>query len=275
MSVEPKISDEAMGVDIRRSVGNDTLVLLDPLLLVDHLRLAPGAETVGFPKHPHRGIETYTYVLRGAMRHRDSLGNEDEVRGNSAQWMKAGNGIFHEEMLVGGDEGTEALQLWFNMPFDRKGEDPDYASVVADEIPEVTLGWGRVRVVSGEKFGVRGLLGSVGVNPICLDVQLGAGQSVEILVAYRDTTVVYVFGGEVEIGGETIVGPRLVVLGSGDFVLARAGGDEVRFFVVSAAALNQPVMQYRSLVMTTVDEMGEAVRDLSEGRFTRHEDRLG
>jgi quercetin 2,3-dioxygenase len=135
--------------------------------------------------------------------------------------------------------------------------------------------WGKVRVVSGEIFGVQGPLRSVGVNPVCLDIQLGADQTVEVPVAYRDTAVVYLFGGEVEIGGETVVGPRLVVLGSGDIVLARAGGEGVRFFIVSAAALSQPVMQYRSLVMTTVDEMGEAVRDLAEGRFTRHEDQLG
>lgn len=250
------------------------MILLDPILLMDHLHLAPGGaqEPVGFPRHPHRGIETVTVNLWGQMRHQDSLGNDDTIGSEEVQWMTAGKGIFHSEMLIPGEQGNEALQLWFNLPSDQKFVPPAYRSARHSEIPELVVGQGGVRILAGEFQGTRGPLQRIAVNPTILDCGPWTGDSYVLPAPVGHAAVVYVVEGDVTIGGRQVTGPSLAVLSDGDGVqIEKSTAGDVRFVFVAAQPLRQPVLQYRSLVLTTVDEMAQTVRELEEGTFAQPE----
>lgn len=264
----PTEAAEAPGVTILRSIGSDRMVLLDPLLLMDHLTLVPSAGNapVGFPRHPHRGIETLTYVFRGRVQHRDSLGNQSAVGPGGTQWMTAGDGIWHEEMLVPEGEGTEALQVWFSLPLNEKRKPAGYLAAQAPEVPEVRREGALIRVVCGEFGGQRGPVDGIAVQPLYLDVQLSGGTSVEIPVPSGDLTVAYVARGSVVFGDQTITSGHLVTFATGDSVVATSEA-ESRFILISAAPLNEPVVQYRSFVMNTVDDIGETLRMIADGTF--------
>jgi hypothetical protein len=278
--MDPTEAHEAEGVTIRRTVGSERLVLLDPVLLLDHLQvtLSEGTNSLGFPRHPHRGIETLTYVFGGRIHHRDSLGNDSSVGKNGSQWMTAGGGIFHEEMLEAGDgEGSfiEALQIWFNLPAAQKMTRPGYQPATAEEIPTVALADGAtVRVIAGTFAGVTGPFTGIAVNPLYLDVQVPAGVPVTLPAPAGETAFAYVFQGKAIFGAEQVrvEGPRLVIFGDGDTVsLAGAIDSPVRVIFVSARPLNEPVLQYRSLVMNTVEQMRQALADLEAGTLAQTE----
>ncbi|MDX1931174.1 MAG: pirin family protein [Capsulimonadales bacterium] len=275
--MEPVEAQEAKGVLIRRTIGSERLVLLDPLLLLDHLQVSPsdGGTSVGFPRHPHRGIETLTYVLSGRVHHRDSLGNDSSVGTNGSQWMTAGGGIFHEEMLeFGGGErvAVEALQLWFNLPADRKMTPPGYAAATETEIPAVALpDGGTVRVIAGQAFEAVGPFSGIAVSPTVLDVSLPSGASVTLPAPALRTTVAYLYQGTATFGegaGErTATAARLVIFADGSSVRVTTADSPARFLMVSAPPLREPVLQYRSLVMNTVEQMRDALDDLERGTF--------
>lgn len=262
--IEPVQADEAKGVDIRRSVGTDRMVYLDPILLVDHLRLAhtPGIGKLGFPRHPHRGIETFTIVLEGTMHHKDSIGNESAIGPGGVQWMTAGRGIFHEEMMESHGAGVEVLQLWFNLPANQKRVPPGYRGYAAEGIPSS----GAVRVLAGAFDGVQGAVQGVAANPTVLDIALEAGASVSIPVADGETATAYLIRGDGVVADE----PRLVVFSDhGHEVVLRAGAAGARWVFLSAAKLNEPILQFRSFVMNTADEIGETLKLIQAGDFGR------
>jgi redox-sensitive bicupin YhaK (pirin superfamily) len=277
---DPTAAEEAEGVTIRRTVGGERLVLLDPYLLLDHLYAPAGTEprAVGFPRHPHRGIETLTYVFTGGkVHHRDSLGNDDAIGAGGSQWMTAGGGIFHEEMLEAAPgEEVEALQIWFNLPAAEKMKRPAYQAAKDGDVPEVALpGGASVRVVSGTVGGATGPFTGIAVRPTYVDVRLPAGASVELPAPAGETAFAYVVRGGVTFGdgagAKAAAGPQLAVFGTGgDTVRATASGDgEARFVFVSARPLNEPVLQYRSLVLNTVDQVREALKDIENGTFAK------
>jgi quercetin 2,3-dioxygenase len=185
----PTPTDEAPGVTIRRAIGGERMAILDPFLLLDHPTVAASSDVVGFPRHPHRGIETLSYVLVGEVGHKDSLGNEGTVGAGGAQWMTAGNGIFHEEMLIPGPDGAEFLQLWFSLPRDQKRIAPAYVGAQANEVPEVVVVGATVRVVAGSFQGVEGPFHGIAVQPTVLDVSLEAGQSLDIPTAAGEAAI--------------------------------------------------------------------------------------
>lgn len=260
--IEPVAAHEAKGVDIRRSVGADRMVYLDPVLLVDHLRLphTPGVGKMGFPRHPHRGIETFTVVLEGTMHHKDSIGNVSAIGPGGVQWMTAGRGIFHEEMMESHGAGVEVLQLWFNLPAAQKRVPPSYAGASAEDVPRV----GAVRVLAGEFEGAKGAIQGIAVGPNVLDVQLEEGASVTVPVAEGHTAAAYLMHGD----GVVTAQPGLVVFSDhGDEVVLKAGAGGARWIFLSAPKLNEPVMQYRSFVMSTADDIGETERLIASGDF--------
>ena len=276
---EPTETAEAVGVRILRSIGSERLVLLDPFLLLDHLQVAPAAEpALGFPRHPHRGIETLTYVVRGWVKHRDSLGSDSQVEAGGAQWMCAGAGIFHEEYLQAGEEGSEALQVWFNLPASQKLTPPEYKAVHALEIPEVAFPSGaQVRVVAGELAGVQGPVQKTGIQATYLVVTLPTGATITLPAPRSETAFAYVYQGSVRFGEQEVASGKLAIFADNEVsepeaeeVLATAPDTgEVRFILVRAAPLREPVFQYRSSVMNTVSQIGQAVRDLENGTFTK------
>ncbi|MCW3054908.1 MAG: Pirin domain protein [Chthonomonadales bacterium] len=276
--MDPKEEHEGEGVLIRRTIGSERMVLLDPILLLDHLTVPPSsdaAEGIGFPRHPHRGIETLTYVLAGHVHHKDSRGNDSGVGAHGTQWMTAGRGIFHEEYLEPGESGCEALQIWFNLPAAEKMKPAGYRPAQAEEIPEVELAGGAtVRVVAGVFEGKTGPLQGVAVDPTYLDVHLPAGVSVTLPARQGETALAYLYRGQAIFGtgdgATSVAAARLIVLCDGEGVQVTASAEEAaRFIFVTARPLNEPVLQYRSLVMNTVEEMKQALDDLQNGTFDR------
>ncbi len=271
--MDPTKADEAEGVTIRRTVGSERLIYLDPFLLLDHLHVAPADETrsVGFPRHPHRGIETLTVVYAGRVHHRDSLGNDDGIGAGGSQWMTAGGGIFHAEMLEVGPEGNEALQLWFNLPAAEKMKPAAYRAAGGEGVPTVELpGGGSVRVVAGAFGGKAGAFEGIAVRPTVLDVTLPAGATAELPAPEGESTFAYLLHGRATFGNgaKEAASPQLVIFDEqgGDVVRATATED-ARLLFVSARPLREPVLQYRSLVMNNVGQMRQALADIEAGTF--------
>jgi redox-sensitive bicupin YhaK (pirin superfamily) len=238
------------------------MVYLDPILLVDHLRLAhtPGIGKLGFPRHPHRGIETFTIVLEGTMHHKDSIGNVSAIGPGGAQWMTAGRGIFHEEMMESHGKGVEVLQLWFNLPAARKQTAPGYQGVSAQEVPQV----GHVRVFAGSHEGVLGAVKGIAVEPTVLDIDLPENSLIVIPTTEGHTAAAYLMKGE----GLVTNQPSLVVFSDhGDSVELKSGSGGARWIFLSAPKLNEPIMQFRSFVMNTADEIGETLKLIDAGGF--------
>ena len=284
---------EGAGVRLKRVFGNHEVPQLDPFLLLDDFRSNDAAEYVrGFPWHPHRGIETITYVLAGDVEHGDSLGNRGVISSGDVQWMTAGSGIIHQEMPKGDREGRMwGFQLWANLPARHKMMDPRYREVKRDDIPEATTAEGAtVRVVCGEVAGVRGPVREIVTEPDYLDVSIPARSTFRHPVKAGHTVFAYVFEGEGyfdperdpyarEDAGERyfdmerpcVCGNGTVVLyGPGDTVAVSTEERPVRFLLVSGRPLGEPVAWYGPIVMNTQAELRVAFREYEQGTFVKH-----
>jgi redox-sensitive bicupin YhaK (pirin superfamily) len=271
--VVPQATIEGAGVRLKRSFPSRALDYPDPFLLFDHFGSDnPADYLAGFPMHPHRGIETVTYMLAGAVKHRDSLGNAGTIRAGDVQWMTAGGGILHEEMPQRGEtDRMEGFQLWVNLPARLKMTQPRYQEVAADTIPTVRRADGAVvRVVAGDYEGVRGPVTEIAADPAYFDVTLPAGYAFTQPVTRGHTALVYVFEGAGSFGDSaSIPAPRLLVLSDGDVVEARAGADGLRFLLMSGLGSGEPIVRYGPFVMNTREEILQALADLHDGTFVR------
>lgn len=260
---------DGAGVALRRSIGSPALPLLDPFLLLDEIHSADPADyTAGFPRHPHRGFETVSYVLRGGFAHKDSVGNHGLIHDGGAQWMTAGKGIVHEEMPRQTD-GTElwGLQLWVNLPAARKMIRPRYQDLGAPAIPELDIADARVRLVAGRLGATRGPIDGIDIQPTLLDATLAPGASFRHPVPGTDTAFVYVLAGEVGVGATAVHAGELAVLAPGDLVLASSapGG---RFLLVAGTPIKEPVARRGPFVMNTEAELDQAFADYQAGTLT-------
>ena len=273
--IEPEPVIEGAGVHLKRSIATQTLDYLDPFLLLDHFASSdPRDYKAGFPLHPHRGIETVTYVLRGEVHHKDTLGNSGSIGAGDVQWMTAGRGIMHEEMPQVRPEGIDGFQLWVNLPAKLKMTKPRYQDVRSAEIPEIKKENGaRIRVITGTVDEVRGPVTGIAANPIYLDVFVPAHASFIQPVHRGHTAFAYVFEGEAKFAGDekedgTMVShPRLVVLGDGDYVKVVTGKHPVRFLLVSGKPLHEPIARYGPFVMNTEEEIEQTLQELRQGTF--------
>jgi redox-sensitive bicupin YhaK (pirin superfamily) len=267
--IEPQPVVEGAGVRLKRSIGTRTLDYLDPFLLLDHFASDDPADyQAGFPLHPHRGIETVTYMLRGGVDHRDSIGNSGSIGPGDIQWMTAGGGIMHEEMPQVRPEGIDGFQLWVNLPARLKMTQPRYQGILAAEIPEVEVeGGSRVRVITGRVNGVNGPVSGIAADPVYLDVSVPANSSFAHQIDRGHSAFAYVFEGEAAFDDQQISHTKLVVLSDGDYVKAVTTESPVRFLLVSGKPLNEPIARYGPFVMNTRDEIEQALRDLREGTF--------
>jgi quercetin 2,3-dioxygenase len=285
--IEPAPVIEGAGVRLRRSIAAAALDYLDPFLLFDHFQSDdPDDYLAGFPWHPHRGIETVTYMLAGEVDHRDSIGNAGAIGGGDVQWMTAGGGIMHEEMprpdaggLMGG------FQLWVNLPAELKMTKPRYQDLTAAEVPEVRRDDGAViRVVAGEVDGTAGAVSQIYAEPEYLDVTLPAGVAFRQPVPKGHAAFAYVFEGEGQFGlgadlgyradldGQLVSATRLVVFADGDEVCVEAARTGVRFLLVSGKPLGEPIARYGPFVMNTREELMLALQDLQNERFVWRDD---
>jgi redox-sensitive bicupin YhaK (pirin superfamily) len=257
----PNEFEEEKGVMIYRSIGGERLAVLDPIILLDHVKTAPGSGKIGFSRHPHRGIETVSVVVEGEVGHSDSLGNEGFVGPDGTQWMNAGNGIWHEEMLIPGPEGGEMMQLWFSLPRAKKRVQPTYQNG-----PVVPFASG-VRVIAGRFGGVEGLFQGISVQPTILVATLEANAALTIPTEADEAAFAYVFRGSATIEGKTANAPEMMILTGGDETVLTAGPDGARVLFVSAKPLEEPILQYRSFVMNTAEDICETVEMIEAGTF--------
>ena len=267
--IVPMSASDGAGVQLKRSIATPYLDHLDPFFLFDHFGSEnPDDYVAGFPMHPHRGIETVTYMLDGEVTHRDSLGNAGTIGAGDVQWMTAGSGIMHEEMPHAGPKRLDGFQLWVNLPRKLKMTTPRYQDVAAGKIPAVAApGGAQVRVIAGEVDGVQGAVREIFAGPSYLDVALPAGRTFEQPITRGHTALLYVFRGQVEVSGKAVPSPRLAILGDGDAVRVRAPAGDARFLVLSAQPLEEPAVRYGPFVMNTEDEIRQAVIDYQAGRM--------
>jgi redox-sensitive bicupin YhaK (pirin superfamily) len=278
---------EGAGVRLRRSIATATLDYVDPFLLLDHFESDdPGDYLAGFPWHPHRGIETVTYMLAGEVDHRDSIGNSGRIGPGDIQWMTAGGGIMHEEMPRPGADGRMAgFQLWVNLPAKLKMAKPRYQDVRAAQVPEVRRPDGSlIRVVAGEVDGVSGAVAEIYAAPEYLDVSLAAGATFVQPVPRGHAAFAYVFRGEGRFGvgdrpaggasrtGEPLSALCLVLFADGDEVRVATQDAPVRFLLVSGRPLNEPIARYGPFVMNTREELQLALADLRGDSFVWRDD---
>ncbi len=265
---------EGAGVKLRRGFGNYEVPRFDPFLLFDDFSGEnPDDYLAGFPWHPHRGIETVTYVLSGDVRHRDSLGNEGTIGGGDLQWMSSGSGIIHEEMPEG-VHGIQGFQLWVNLPKDKKMSAPDYQDVRRSTVPETGLpGGGRVRAIAGKTSGIEGPIADIALEPLYLHVTLTPGERFSLPVREGDTTFTYLFDGSLGSGIEGSIvyekGTILLFAREGDHVALAAGSSGADFLLVSATPIGEPVAWYGPIVMNTKEELAVAFRELEDGSFIK------
>ncbi len=284
---------EGAGVHLHRVFGFGDTSESDPFLLLDDFRNDdPAAYAKGFPWHPHRGIETITYVLDGEVEHSDSLGNRGLLGPGSVQWMTAGSGILHQEMPRGSSTGRmHGFQLWANLPSSLKMTTPRYQDITGGDIPEIVDDDGtRVRIITGKFWGQRGPVDGVAAEPMYLDVTVPAGLKKTLPVDTRANAFAYVFAGagdfrdaaapvgvrvEKEFQGRELAvrdmtGNRtLVRFGGGDEVTVQAGPEGVRFLLVAGRPLKEPVAWHGPIVMNTRAELETAMRELRDGSFIK------
>ncbi len=276
--IEPITVMEGAGVRLKRSIATATLDHLDPFLLFDHFGSDNPKDYIkGFPMHPHRGIETVTYLINGHVNHKDSIGNSGSIGSGDIQWMTAGGGIMHEEMPQPAQGEMVGFQLWVNLPARLKMTAPRYQDITSNQIPEVSRADGvKIRVIAGEVDGVRGAVSEIYADPAYLDVSIPANGSFSHPVEKGHAAFAYVFEGRGYFGaGEktsenSVSQPGLVVFGNGDYIQADAANESVRFLLVSGQPLNEPIARYGPFVMNTQEEIQQALEDLKNGTFVKN-----
>ena len=289
---EAKPTLEGAGVHLRRAFGFGNTAEFDPFLLLDDFRNdVPSEYLAGFPWHPHRGIETITYVLAGTVEHGDSMGNHGAIGAGDVQWMTAGSGIIHQEMPKGDEAGRmHGFQLWANLPAAQKMTPPRYQEVGARDIPSVTDDDGTlVRVVCGSFWGVKGPVDGIATDPTYLDVSVPPGRRRSLPVETTRHSFAYVFAGSGEfrnasapldvpteiVGSEgitpssAVANRSLIVFDRGDEVVVQAGPEGIRFLLVSGQPLQEPVAWRGPIVMNTQEQIQQAFQDLEKGTFLK------
>ena len=298
MSIRPAISTshatptvEGAGVQLYRAFGFKTPQTHDPFLLLDDFRNDnPVAYKNGFPWHPHRGIETITYVLKGSVKHSDSLGNFGTLSAGDVQWMTAGSGILHQEMPTGNSLGQmHGFQLWANLPRNLKMTDPRYQDIQGKEISEIIDDdETRVKVIIGEFWGKRGPVDGIASDPLYLDIEVPPGRRKSFKIDTYRNTFAYIFEGagkfldassprgvllEKEVLGQELnirdlSGNRtLVQFGTGDEIIVEAGPEGIRFLLVAGTPIQEPVAWHGPIVMNTKEELRKAFADLRNNSF--------
>jgi quercetin 2,3-dioxygenase len=270
--IEPQTAIEGAGVKLRRSIAPRVSNEFDPFLLFDHFAFNDPIEGPirGFPMHPHRGIETVTYMLEGSTQHRDSLGNSGLIGPGDVQWMTSGRGILHEEMPRRGPDGNiYGFQLWVNLPSHLKMIEPRYQEVSAAAIPTYEKDGIKIRVVAGEVEGVRGPVTEIAASPLYLDLQLGPNKEWTQPISSGHTALAYVFQGEGVFSGETIGAVKLLKFTDGDCIQIKTENSPVRFMLMAGAPFKEPIVPYGPFVMNTLEEIQQTLAELRNGTFIK------
>jgi hypothetical protein len=262
---------DGAGVKLTRVLTQNLQQRLDPFLMLDNFRSDdPGDYLAGFPDHPHRGFETVTYMIAGRMRHRDSAGNEGLLQNGGVQWMTAGRGVIHSEMPEQENGVMEGFQLWLNLPARRKMIPAWYRDIPRSEIPEYVTDDGvAVRVIAGKSNGIAGAMAREETEPLYLDIDLPADSLFSTVLPATHNAFVYVYRGELTIGGTQLGESRMAILANSpqaDGVVLIASGP-AKAILVAGNPLGEPIVQHGPFVMNTSDEIFQAIKDFNEGHL--------
>ena len=284
---------EGAGVHLKRAFGHSEVPLFDPFLLFDDFRSKePNHYLKGFPWHPHRGIETITYVLQGDVEHGDSMGNKGDITSGDVQWMTAGNGIIHQEMPKGNDNGImEGFQLWANLPAAQKMMDPRYRDVLANDIPTIQLDTGtEIKIICGKVADTQGPVRDIVIDPEYIDVTVPAHSSYEHPTKLGHTVFAYIISGKgyfcqekkpftFEVEGanyfdmlvEPLLGNETIVLfDDGEEISVLTEDESIRFLLISGKPIGEPIAWHGPIVMNTQEELQAAFEDFHKGTFVKH-----
>ncbi|XPV76621.1 MAG: pirin family protein [Desulfovibrio sp.] len=268
-----EVVTEGAGVKLRRVFGYFEASLFDPFLMLDDLRAEKKSDFVkGFPWHPHRGIETITYVLSGDVEHEDSMGNKGMISSGDVQWMTAGSGILHQEMPLGNVDGKmSGFQLWANLPAAQKMTDPKYRTITSTEIPDVRLDNGvSIKVISGEVAGHKGPVEDVVIDPLLLDCSVPSGVTFTQAIPQGYNVFAYVIGGDGKVRDTPVEDCTVVLFEDGDSVELRGGIDGMRFLLCAGKPLNDPIAWRGPIVMNTQEELDIAYKEIANKTFVKH-----
>ena len=275
--IEPRPVTEGAGVRLIRSIATSELDHVDPFLLFDHFGSKNPADYMkGFPMHPHRGIETVTYMISGHVNHKDSIGNAGSITDGDVQWMTSGRGIMHEEMPQAHEDEMVGFQLWVNLPARLKMTEPRYQNITSEQIPQVQHEDGvKIRVIAGEVDGVKGPVTEIFANPTYLDISIPPDKMFSQPIERGHAAFAYIFegAGMFENGdqntGKPFSSPRLIVFSDGDYVSAHAADQGVRFLLVSGKPLNEPIARWGPFVMNTREEIEQTLEEIKNGTFIK------
>ncbi|MDD2899443.1 MAG: pirin family protein [Desulfuromonadaceae bacterium] len=268
---------EGAGVHLKRAFGYAQVPLLDPFLMLDDFHTSiPGEYLAGFPWHPHRGIETITYIFEGLVEHGDSMGNTGVISAGDVQWMTAGSGIIHQEMPKESPTGTMwGLQFWANLPADQKMMHPRYRDVKAADIPEITLEGGVLaKIIAGTVDGVQGPVKDIVIEPEMLDIYIPADSVFRHTIQKGHTAFIYILSGEgrFDESGDICQNETLLLFErSGDAVKIETDGTPARFMLVSGKPLGEPVAWGGPIVMNTQEELQTAFDEFNTGTFIKRD----
>ena len=271
-------TSDGAGVKLRRSIGSQRGLYLDPFLMLDEFGTDnPGDYIAGFPAHPHRGFETVTYMLDGRMQHKDHLGNVGDLGPGGVQWMTAGRGVIHSEMPLQESGRMRGFQLWINLPSAEKMKPAGYRDIPASEIPQATLpGGGTIKVIAGTaEVGEARISGPINspaqplsTAPLYFDLELPAGALFEQPIPAGHNAFLYTYEGSVEVAGKSAPAQAALVLGAGERLSLRAGPQGARLILLAGKPLREPVVQYGPFVMNSREEIEQALRDYQQGVLT-------
>jgi len=263
-------ASDGAGVMLRRSIGSPALKNLDPFLMLDHFSSNdPDDYVAGFPDHPHRGFITFTYMLDGHMEHKDSMGNQGDLKSGGAQWMKAASGVIHSEMPRQSQGLMRGFQLWINLPAREKMSDPAYQEYGPGAFPELSEGGARIKVLMGEHGTARAPIEDPVTDVHYLDVTLETGAEFQHGLPVQHNAFVYVYEGSVDIQGTAVGQHELAVLENGEGVSLQSGQDGARFVLVAGRPIGEPIVQYGPFVMNHREEIEQAFADYQSGQLVR------
>ena len=266
-------TSDGAGVKLTRVLTNDLQQRLDPFLMLDAFGSDQADDYIaGFPDHPHRGFETVTYMIAGRMRHRDSAGNEGLLENGGVQWMTAGRGVIHSELPEQEEGLMEGFQLWLNLPAARKMQAPWYRDFKSPELPRLRTAEGAdVTVIAGQSAGTAGAVQREVTEPLYLDIHLPAGAHFEQALPASHNAFIYVYRGQVQLGGQTVPIQKMAILANdagNDGVRVQADQDS-RLLLIAGKPLREPIVQYGPFVMNSKQEIYQAVTDFQSGQFAR------
>lgn len=271
-------TSDGAGVKLRRSIGANQNLRLDPFLMLDEFGTEnPDDYIAGFPPHPHRGFETVTYMIDGHMRHEDHLGNVGELKSGGVQWMTAGHGVIHSEMPQQESGRMRGFQLWINLPAREKMKPAAYRDIPVADLPVVPLeGGGALKLIAGQVEAdgrniagpINPHAGAMATDPLFVDLTLPAGAKHRLAIPRGHNAFVYAYEGTARVGGTSLPQQHAGILGDGEHVDIEGGPDGLRLIVVAGKPLGEPVVQYGPFVMNTRAEIEQALDDYRQGRLT-------